>query len=178
MLIGAMPGAVKGRKQGAGSGIRVLIAMACVVLIVTGLKLASSLFIPVMMGLFIALLSMPILNWLDRHGLPRPLAVLMTVFVDLLILGGIVFLASGAFGDFREESKDYTERLRRQAEEFSGRMDDQLLRLENLWRNTGVQGGEETSPTEGDQSGQPSGESQDVEDGVFEAIRPTMTFRE
>jgi len=173
-----MPVVVKGRKQAAGSGIRVLISLACVVLIVTGLKLASSLFIPVMMGLFIALLSMPILNWLDRHGLPRPLAVLMTVFVDLLILGGIVFLASGAFGDFREESKDYTERLRRQAEEFSGRMDDQLLRLENLWRNTGVQGGLETSPTEGDQNGQLSEESQNGEDGVFEAIRPTMTFRE
>ena len=41
-----------------------------------------------------------------------------------------------------------------------------------------MQGGEETSPTEGDQSGEPSGESQNVEDGVFEAIRPTMTFRE
>ncbi len=177
MLIGAMPGAVKGRKQGAGSGIRVLISLACVVLIVTGLKLASSLFIPVMMGLFIALLSMPILNWLDRLGLPRPLAVLMTVITDLLILGGIVFLASGVIGDFNEKSGEYTERLRRQAEEFSVTMDQQLARLENFWRSAGDADENGNTP---DTAPLPDGAPvpDAGEEGVLGAIGPTMTFRE
>ena len=162
----------------AGSGFRVLLSLACVVLIVTGLKMASSLFIPVMMGLFIALLSMPILNWLDRHGLPRPLAVLMTVVIDLLILGGIVFLTSGVVGDFNEKSGDYTERLRRQAEEFSVTMDEQLVRLEQFWRTAGgagevVNGDDVESPEAvGAKRG---GED---EEGMLGAFRPTMTFRE
>lgn len=177
MLIGAMSEAVKGKKQGAGSGIRVLISLACVVLIVTGLKLASSLFIPIMMGLFIALLSMPILNWLDRLGLPRPLAVLMTVITDLLILGGIVFLASGVIGDFNEKSGEYTERLRRQAEEFSVTMDQQLARLENFWRSSGAVDEDGNTPdtvTLPDELPLPN----TGEEGVLGAIGPTMTFRE
>ena len=177
MLIGAMSEAVKGKKQGAGSGIRVLISLACVVLIVTGLKLASSLFIPIMMGLFIALLSMPILNWLDRLGLPRPLAVLMTVITDLLILGGIVFLASGVIGDFNEKSGEYTERLRRQTEEFSVTMDQQLARLENFWRSSGAVDEDGNTPdtvTLPDELPLPN----TGEEGVLGAIGPTMTFRE
>ena len=177
MLIGAMSEAVKGKKQGAGSGIRVLISLACVVLIVTGLKLASSLFIPIMMGLFIALLSMPILNWLDRLGLPRPLAVLMTVITDLLILGGIVFLASGVIGDFNEKSGEYTERLRRQAEEFSVTMDQQLARLENFWRSSGAVDDDGNTPDTVTLPGElPLPNT--GEEGVLGAIGPTMTFRE
>ncbi len=177
MLIGAMSEAVKGKKQGAGSGIRVLISLACVVLIVTGLKLASSLFIPIMMGLFIALLSMPILNWLDRLGLPRPLAVLMTVITDLLILGGIVFLASGVIGDFNEKSGEYTERLRRQAEEFSVTMDQQLARLENFWRSSGAVDEDGNTPDTVTLPGElPLPNT--GEEGVLGAIGPTMTFRE
>lgn len=177
MLIGAMSEAVKGKKQGAGSGIRVLISLACFVLIVTGLKLASSLFIPIMMGLFIALLSMPILNWLDRLGLPRPLAVLMTVITDLLILGGIVFLASGVIGDFNEKSGEYTERLRRQAEEFSVTMDQQLARLENFWRSSGAADENGNTPDTVTLPGElPLPNT--GEEGVLGAIGPTMTFRE
>ena len=177
MLIGAMSEAVKGKKQGAGSGIRVLISLACVVLIVTGLKLASSLFIPIMMGLFIALLSMPILNWLDRLGLPRPLAVLMTVITDLLILGGIVFLASGVIGDFNEKSGEYTERLRGQAEEFSVTMDQQLARLENFWRSSGAVDEDGNTPDTVTLPGElPLPNT--GEEGVLGAIGPTMTFRE
>ncbi|MDF1851868.1 MAG: AI-2E family transporter [Verrucomicrobiales bacterium] len=114
--------------------------MACVVLLVAGLKAASSLFIPIMLGLFLAMLSMPILNWLDRRGLPRPLAVLMTILVDLLILGGIVFLTSGVIGNFTENSVEYTEKLRNQAAEFSRTMDQKIAQLEQLWSESGENG--------------------------------------
>ena len=123
-----------------GSGIQVLLSMACVVLLVAGLKAASSLFIPIMLGLFLAMLSMPILNWLDRRGLPRPLAVLMTILVDLLILGGIVFLTSGVIGNFTENSVEYTEKLRNQAAEFSRTMDQKIAQLEQLWSESGENG--------------------------------------
>jgi len=124
------------RKQ-PGSGIRVLLSLASVVIIATGLKLAASLFIPVMLGLFLALLSMPILNWLDRRGLPRPLAVLLTILTDLLILGGVVFLASGVMGDFQDKSTDYAERLRKQAADLSETVDAQLERFGSFWERTG-----------------------------------------
>ncbi len=175
-------------KKQVGSGIRVLISLACVVIVVTGLKLAESLFIPIMLGLFIALLSMPILNWLDKHGLPRPLAVMATVFTDLLILGGIVFLASGVIGDFNEKSGEYTERMRYQAGEFSVTMDQQIARLEGFWRDAGEDkpegGASESVIGEGPENAQENGAKSKLkieekeEEGVLSAIGPTMTFKE
>lgn len=119
--------------------MRLLLSFACVVIIVMGLKAASDLFIPIMLGMFLALLSLPILNWLDRVGLPRPLAVLATILIDFLILGGIVFLASGVIGDFQEKSKGYAERMRKQAEEFSATIDGKIEKLENFWNRMGLE---------------------------------------
>jgi len=113
--------------------MRVLLSMASVVIVVAGLKSAGDFFIPVMLGLFLALLSLPILNWLNNRGVPRPLAVLATVAIDLLILFGIVFLASGVIGEFQERSGVYAKKLRAQASEFSESMDHQLERLGNFW---------------------------------------------
>lgn len=132
------------RRKQTGSGLRVLLTAASVVIVLTGLKLASELFIPIFLGLFLALLSMPILNWLDRHGFPRPLAVLSTVLVDLLILGGIVLLGSSVIGDFQEKSKEYTKRLQKQASDFSRTMDAKIASLENFWaESTRLPGQEE-----------------------------------
>ncbi|MEX2579845.1 MAG: AI-2E family transporter [Verrucomicrobiales bacterium] len=122
--------------------------MASVVVIMAGLKAAAALFIPVMLGLFFALLSLPILNWLDRRAFPRPLAVLATVLIDLLIMGGIVFLASGVIGEFTDRSGVYAEKLRAQASEFSETMDRQLEKLGSFWTEMGDE--DSDSPKAGD----------------------------
>lgn len=136
-----------GRKQ-AGSGIRVLLSLASVIVVVAGLKSAAELFIPIMLGFFLALLSLPILNWLDRRGFPRPLAVLTTVFVDLLILGFIVFLAFSVLGDFQKKTKGYAELLRDRAAAFSVEMDQQFQRFGNFWDQTPDRDGETTAKSE------------------------------
>lgn len=124
-------------KKQAGSGLRVLFTLASVVVVVAGLKASSELFVPVMLGLFLALLSLPILNWLDSHGLPRPLAVIATVLIDLLFLFIIVFLLSGVIGDLQSKSAEYAERMRTQAAGFSESMDRQLERFGSFWSRTG-----------------------------------------
>lgn len=124
------------RKQ-SGSGLRILLSLASVVVIVMGLKGSAALFIPVMLGLFLALLSLPILNWLDERGLPRPLAVVATVLIDLLFLFVILFLLSGVIGDLQSKSADYAERMRKQAAQFSTTMDQQIARFGSFWTRTG-----------------------------------------
>ena len=85
------------------TGLKVLLSLACFVIVVTGLRYAAELFIPVMLGLFLAILSLPVLNWLNRKGLPRPLAIIMTVLINLMILFGIVFVATAATSEFQKE---------------------------------------------------------------------------
>ncbi len=116
--------------------MRVLLSLASVIVVVAGLKSAAELFIPIMLGFFLALLSLPILNWLDRRGFPRPLAVLTTVLVDLLILGFIVFLAFSVLGDFQKKTKGYAELLRDRAATFSVEMDRQIQRFGDFWDQT------------------------------------------
>lgn len=126
-----------------GSGLRVLLSLASVVVIVMGLKAAAALFIPVLLGLFLALLSLPILNWLDERALPRPLAVVATVLIDLLFLFFLVLVLSGVIGDLQSKSTEYAERLRKQTAQFSTSMDQQIARFGSFW----TRAGEETSPT-------------------------------
>lgn len=128
---------VSGKSQ-LGGGLRVLLALACVVIVVAGLRASATLFIPVILGLFFALLSLPILNWLDARALPRPVAVVATVLFDLLVLFVIAFLLSGIIGDLQSKSADYAERLRKQAGAFSETMDQQLERLQGFWSRAGA----------------------------------------
>lgn len=125
-------------KKQAGNGLRLLFSLACVVIIVTGLKASARLFVPVMLGVFFAMLSLPILNWIHARGIPRMLAVIATVLIDLLFLFVVVFLLSGVVGDLQSKSTDYAERFRRQAAAFSESMDQQLERLSGFWSRAGI----------------------------------------
>jgi hypothetical protein len=53
---------------------RILLTAAAVFILVAGLKLAQSFFIPVLLAAFIATVSFPITLWLRSHKVPRPIA--------------------------------------------------------------------------------------------------------
>ena len=73
----------------------VLAGLAAVVIIVAGLKAASSLFVPFLLAGFITLLCAPALFWMRDRGLPTPLALI----VVLLGLFGIGALFGGLMSD-------------------------------------------------------------------------------
>src|SRR6056297_1955871 len=161
------------RKQ-AGSGIRVLLSLASVFIVVAGLKAASELFIPIMLGLLLAMMSLPILNWLDRRGLPRGMAVFMTIIIDFLILGGIVLLGSGVIGDFQEKTPKYVERLVEQATEFSETIDKRIAKLEGYWQELSVVGSEDEVTDQAPVAPEPGEETQANGERDFE-IAPVIT---
>ena len=57
----------------------VLAGLAAVVIIVAGLKAASSLFVPFLLAGFITLLCAPALFWMRDRGLPTPLALIVVL---------------------------------------------------------------------------------------------------
>ncbi len=119
-----------------GNGLKILILMACLIIIGTGLKLAASLFIPIMLGMFLAVLSMPILRWLIHLRAPRGVAVALTVGVNFLVLGAILLIAYGVIVEFQEQSSEYLSKFRVQAAEFSDSMDDQIERMVGFWNDS------------------------------------------
>ena len=65
--------------------MRLLLVAACVVVLVAGLRAASSIMIPFLVAVFIAAISLPLLTWLQRR-LPMIVAVLGTILMDLLVI--------------------------------------------------------------------------------------------
>jgi len=86
-----------------------LVSLAAFVIIVAGMKAASSLLVPFLLALFVAVLIASPFNWLQRKGLPAAVALLVVlallVFGIVLIgtlIGGSVDEFSGAFPAFQE----------------------------------------------------------------------------
>jgi len=80
-----------------------IITLASVVILVAGLKAASSFFIPIMLAFFIATVSFPITNWLRSHGVPRFFAVLSTVLVNFTIIAGVIVFLIGTVGQLQSK---------------------------------------------------------------------------
>ena len=92
--------------QEKGAGLRVLLTLAALFIIIGGLKAAGSLLTPVVLAFFLATLSLPILRVWRKWGVPRFIAVLLTVVVDISILSPIVFISLGLINEFKAEGLD------------------------------------------------------------------------
>jgi AI-2 transport protein TqsA len=94
-----------------GGGARFLLIVASLVVVVAGLRAASQLILPFLVSLFIAILSLPLLSWLQSRKVPTGLAVLATVAADVAVLAGLGLLVGGSVNDFTAEVPKYQARL-------------------------------------------------------------------
>jgi predicted PurR-regulated permease PerM len=89
------------------AGLRTVLALASVFVVVTGLRESSALFLPLLSGLFIVVVSMPMLEWLERMRVPRVLAIATTVLLDFAVLAGVVALVASSLSGFNEALPRY-----------------------------------------------------------------------
>lgn len=92
-------------------GARVLGVLASVVVVVAGLKLAGSILSLFFLALVLAILTLPVMMWLRRHGVPSPVAILISVLLVAAVVGGLLLLASQAFAEFQARYPAYEIRL-------------------------------------------------------------------
>ncbi|MEX1048308.1 MAG: AI-2E family transporter [Akkermansiaceae bacterium] len=107
---------------------QVLILLAALVLVVTGLKLAQGFFLPVLLAFFVATVSFPITNALRKRGVPRSLAVLMTVLIDFAFIAGIIVLGVTLVGDLQKKwderyAGQFSQQVRSGAESLAGKLE-------------------------------------------------------
>jgi len=83
-------------------GARAIVVSAAVVVVLGAMKLASGLLSPIIFAVFVAVLCLPILRWLQRKGLPTWAALLLLI-VGVLALGialtVFIFLSLGQVRD-------------------------------------------------------------------------------
>ena len=92
-------------------GTRFLFISALVVIVVAGLRLAAPILLPFALALFLAILTLPIVVWLQQRKVPRGLAIFLAVLVDVALFGLIILLASQSINDFQEKIPRYAIRL-------------------------------------------------------------------
>jgi len=91
--------------------VNALIGVASIVVIVAGMKAASSLFVPFLLAGFIGLICAPALFWLRDHGLPTPVALVVVLF-GLFGIGAVFGgLMSSSINEFTRLLPSYQERF-------------------------------------------------------------------
>jgi AI-2 transport protein TqsA len=80
--------------------VRVLIGAASLVIIVAGLRAGAALLIPLVFALFLAVLSYPSVQTLQKRGVPGVAAVGLTVLAVLGLLAGPGLLVVAAVREF------------------------------------------------------------------------------
>ena len=68
--------------------------LAATVVVIAGLRLAGGLIVPVIFGIFLAVVSFPIMTGLERRKVPHPLAVAITVGLNIGIVILILYFGS------------------------------------------------------------------------------------
>jgi predicted PurR-regulated permease PerM len=88
-----------------------LISAAAVVVIVFGMQAAKVLLIPFLLAVFLALVTVRPMLWLQRHRVPSVLAALMIVLALMLGLGAIGMVIGSSIAEFTAALPAYQTRL-------------------------------------------------------------------
>ncbi|MBD3749503.1 MAG: AI-2E family transporter [Sphingobacteriales bacterium] len=71
----------------------------------------SSLFIPILLGGFIAFALMPVNQWLERRKIPRILAISLTLITFIIVIGLFAYLVSVQLADLTQNLPNLQERF-------------------------------------------------------------------
>jgi predicted PurR-regulated permease PerM len=88
-----------------------LIVFAAFVIVVSGLKMASSMVVPFLLAVFIAMIVSPLLAWLKQRRVPGSIAILLIISLILsvgLILGAVI---GSSVESFRQDIPAYSAKL-------------------------------------------------------------------
>ena len=73
-------------RKGSQAGV----TLACLFVVLTGMKIAANVLVPIVYAFFLAVLSYPMVRWLRRRRVPAGLALGITMLVNLGALAGMV----------------------------------------------------------------------------------------
>lgn len=89
-----------------------LIKVAAVVIIIAGLISAKTIVIPILLAVFITILTSPLLVWLQDKGLRSGFALMGVVSIVIIIMSLLGLLMSASLHDFSSNLPVYEEKLR------------------------------------------------------------------
>lgn len=89
----------------------ILLSLACFMVVVAGIQAASSILVPFLLSVFVAVAVSPPLFWMESKKVPSGLAVLVIVFGVLLLFLLLISIITGTIDSFTKSIPLYQERL-------------------------------------------------------------------
>ncbi len=90
---------------------KVWMSLAAFIIVIAGIKAASSIVIPFLLSIFIATVSAPAIFWLERLKLPRILAFLIVLSFVVFVLFGFGYILSTSVDSFLSNTPQYTAKI-------------------------------------------------------------------
>jgi len=92
-------------------GAQVLFSLACVVIVVFGLRAAAPILLPSALALFLAVLSSPVMFWLRKRRVPKASAIVIPVLLNVAVVGLLIMFASQSVSQLQRELPTYLNTL-------------------------------------------------------------------
>ena len=96
----------------------VLLTLACLVVVVAGLKAAGSVLLPFLLSILLAVLAMPVVRWLQARRLPAVLAVGLTVVLLVGVFVGFGVIVGTSVTDFSAKLPEHQAALEAKLDEL------------------------------------------------------------
>jgi AI-2 transport protein TqsA len=112
---------------------RIVLILASIVAIGAGIKLAAPLLVPVLVATFIAIVTAPFVMWLCDKGVPRLVAVLSGLLIDVAAGAALGFPLAAAVATFTERVPDYASMLTGRMEEAELWLTSHGIYLESIY---------------------------------------------
>ena len=98
-------------------GARFLVVAASVIVVIAGLRAASNLILPFLTAVFLAVVSLPVLVWLQRKKVPTAIAVLCTVAAAAGVVVVLGMVMGRSVNQFAQVAPQYQARFQELANE-------------------------------------------------------------
>ncbi len=89
-----------------------LVQVAAVIIILAGLMTAKTIVIPILLAVFITILTTPFLMWLQEKGLPQGVALIGIVVILIIMMTLLGLLISSSLHDFSLNLPGYEQKLK------------------------------------------------------------------
>jgi len=83
-----------------GSYLQFLLGLASIVIIIAGMRAVASVLNPILMALFIVIVSLPLTRWLETRGLGHGIAIAITILVVILTFASVFLLIGSSLAQF------------------------------------------------------------------------------
>lgn len=106
-----------------------LVNIAALVIIFAGVIYAKSIITPFLLALFISIICVQPISWLERRGIPRGLALFIVILGLLLLFSGLFFLVGGTISSFTGNLTKYQSALSELGDSYIKYLNEKGLKI-------------------------------------------------